>query len=90
MGWRIGPKIQRKKWRAFRLTILDERGWRCARCGKAGRLDLHHKKPLHEGGAVFEKENVEILCRSCHINEHRVYPPEPVEAWKKAVARFRG
>ena len=55
MSWRIGPTINKKKWRAFRLEVFNERGWRCERCKKAGRLEPHHKKPLHQGGAVSRK-----------------------------------
>ena len=88
MSWRIGPPVNKKKWRAFRLEVFDERGWRCQRCKKAGRLEPHHIRPLHQGGEIFSKGNIEVLCRQCHINHHRKYPPEPKAAWSKLVARF--
>ena len=31
---------------------LERAGWRCERCGKAGRLEVHHVRPLHKGGAA--------------------------------------
>ena len=91
MGWRTGPPIPLGRWRSFRRQIFDARGWRCERCQKAGRLELHHVKPIYQGGKVFEETNCEILCRKCHITHHRKtpeYPEEKKQAWKNLIARF--
>ena len=49
---RNGPPVEPGRWRpqhgmrayrALRRRILNERGWRCEDCGRAGRLELHHK-----------------------------------------------
>lgn len=33
-------------------------------------LELHHKIPLFLGGAEFDKDNLVLLCRSCHKKAH--------------------
>ena len=67
----------------------DARGWRCESCGKAGRLELHHPKPLKNGGAALDDKNAKILCRACHISHHK-RPPTPASlAWDDLVSRFR-
>ena len=39
-------------------------------CGKAGRLEVHHIKPLEHGGKPFELSNLRTLCREHHIRIH--------------------
>lgn len=58
------------RWRTLRLAIFDRDGYRCRACGKAGRLECDHKKPLHEGGAQWDPANLQTLCRGCHIAKH--------------------
>ena len=72
-------------WERFRRRLLDVRGWRCERCAGAGKLELHHKIPLEHGGQAFGKSNVEVLCRSCHIEHHRPDAGPGVAAWKKLL-----
>ena len=77
-------------WSSFRRRLLNERGWRCSECGKAGALEIHHKRRLHEGGDPFDESNCAILCSGCHIAVHRP-PPDPArEAWKKLVGEVMG
>jgi len=40
----------------------------CERCGRAGRLDVHHKDGDPTNNAP---ENLEVLCRGCHLKHHR-------------------
>ena len=63
----------------FRRKVLDARGWRCEDCGKAGRLELHHPLKLEHGGAALDDKNAKILCRGCHIQNHKRPPPR--RAW---------
>ena len=62
-------------WERFRRYLLNKVGWRCARCGGVGRMELHHIKRLSSGGAVFDEDNIEVLCRRCHLKEHHVRAP---------------
>ena len=73
----------------FRRKVLDARGWRCEACGKAGRLELHHPKPLKNGGAALDDKNAKILCRQCHIQHHKRPPTPESLAWDDLVSRFR-
>lgn len=76
------------RWAAARLRALGVAGWRCGRCGRSGRLEVHHKLPLHRGGALYDPENLAALCRGCHIDAQGttdVEEPEP--AWVSRANR---
>ncbi|MCH5315443.1 MAG: HNH endonuclease [Eubacterium sp.] len=40
----------------------------CENCGKSGNLDVHHIDGNYQNNNL---ENLKVLCRSCHIKEHR-------------------
>ena len=73
MSWRK-HKIDRRKWARVRLQVLDRDGWRCVQCGKAGRLEVDHVTPMESGGAVYEKRNLQALCRPCHFRNQNLRP----------------
>lgn len=58
-------------WHNVRLAILERDGWRCTKCGRAGALEVHHVKPLEEGGHPTSPDNLVTLCRDHHQLEHR-------------------
>ena len=60
-----------RKWRKARRLAIERAGRRCERCGAAGRLQVHHKTPLCEGGAARDPGNLEALCPPCHMAAHR-------------------
>ena len=35
--------------------------------GGPGKLEGHHKVGLNNGGSPYDPDNVETLCRDCHI-----------------------
>ena len=51
-----------------RRLALDRDGWRCQNpgCGRAGRLEVDHVRPLQHGGELFDLGNLATLCISCH------------------------
>lgn len=51
--------------------MFDAAGWRCESCGRAGRLELDHKRPVHDGGDWWGAHNLQVLCRGCHIEKSR-------------------
>ena len=50
--------------------VLDEHGWRCARCGERYLLQIHHRLFRSHGG-THRRENLEPLCSDCHRRIHR-------------------
>ena len=81
------------RWEAARRALFDDAGWKCQLCGKAGRLEAHHRRPLHKGGAEYDPANLMALCRSCHIAQTRAQRRPPVAGqadWRAAAARAFG
>ena len=75
MSGRLGRGIYSGiRWRALRLDVLRSAGWRCRRCSRFGD-EVHHIVRLADGGAAFDKDNLEPVCRLCHLDEH-LHPDE--------------
>ena len=89
MGWRDSNPVNRRVWRRVRRVALDRDGWRCRACGRAGRLQVDHIRPLSAGGDTYGLENLQTLCVGCHIaktaQENRNPNPER-DAWRALVA----
>ena len=58
-------------------------GYRCTRCGKAGKLEAHH---VHGAGVgdPYEVGHIKTFCRGCHIEHHQLekMTPEEIE-WRR-------
>ena len=54
-------------WAVIRRRVLDRDLWRCRECGRAGRLEVDHVKPLYSGGHETDMRNLQTLCRDCHF-----------------------
>ena len=80
------PAHRQRAYRRMRKRILDERGWRCEDCGRAGRLELHHLVEVENGG-TDEPFNLRILCRQCHFATHNRKPGPDRSGWKAEIAR---
>ena len=86
MSWRDRARpIDRRRWARVRRQVFQRDNWRCRACGKAGRLEAHHVQPLHKGGAPFDLDNLETLCRGCHIEAHRRKLSPGEAAWRALV-----
>ena len=81
-----------KLWGPVRLQVLERDGYRCQKCGKAGRLEVDHVTPLDLGGAMYKTENLQALCRNCHFEktaqENRNEPTESEEGWQRLIAEL--
>jgi len=53
-------------WRSLRLRAIRRDGYRCVQCGRAGRLEVDHIKPLGKDGSPYDLDNLQSLCRNCH------------------------
>lgn len=63
--------IDRRKWAVVRREVLERDGYRCRRCGRAGRLEVDHVKPIAAGGSLYDLDNLQSLCRPCHFDKTR-------------------
>lgn len=72
---------KRWAWELIRRGVFARDGFRCVRCGRPGRLECHHKQELQHGG-TNSTDNLETLCRSCHIAHHRPVAAREVQAWR--------
>ena len=71
-------RTHRAGWDRLRKRALAAAGRRCSRCGRAGRLEVHHVRPLSLGGD--NRSPVAVVCRNCHFSQHN--PPDPArEEW---------
>ncbi len=78
-----------RAWAIIRARVFARDGYRCVKCGKAGRLECDHIRPVAHGGAQFDVENLRTLCRGCHVEitaklNRRPDPPERA-AWDVLV-----
>lgn len=77
-----------KAWRNLRLSLIAERGGRCARCGTISRAEDivgHHKTELtpenvHDHTISLNPERIEIICRFCHDEEHNRFGRQKAKA----------
>ena len=89
---RHGPGFSRRR-ALQRFSALNRDGWRCRKCGKAGRLEVDHIVPVSQGGPEWgidaaDISHVQTLCVGCHISksafEHS--KPDPArESWAALV-----
>ena len=57
-------------WPALAHAIRERDGYRCQDCHRTNvRLDVHHRRPLSEGG-TNRRTNLVTLCRRCHTKRH--------------------
>ena len=87
-------RLQPARWRAVRRRVLDRDGWRCKACGKAGRMEVDHIKPLFKfpDQDPYDPGGCQTLCRSCHIAKTRREnrrPGTPAERrWWRLMAEY--
>lgn len=84
-------RLNRRRWALLRRQVLDRDGWRCRQCGRAGRLEVDHVQALEDGGDPWAPDNLQTLCRQCHIRKtarenraRRSVSPE-ARAWRLLV-----
>ena len=78
------------RWTETRRAAFEHDGWRCRACGRPGRLEAHHVRSLARGGDPFDLENLETLCRPCHIERHRRKLSPGEAAWRALVDDLLG
>ena len=76
------------RWQRIRRSAFERDGFRCRACGRPGRLEAHHVRPLERGGDPYDLANIETLCRGCHIDRHRRQRTPAEIAWARAVRKL--
>ena len=73
-------------WGRFRRYILERDAYRCAECGKPGRLEVSHIVAVKDRPDLeLVASNCRALCRTCHLAvDAKPIPPE-VKAWREFV-----
>ena len=82
-------RLDGPRWEQTRLRALEAAGWRCGRCGAAGRLECHHLTPLHRGGEPYQLDNIIVLCLGCHVAAHRRPLTDAEQAWRDLLYAVR-
>ncbi len=59
-----------RKWQRARLAHLSREPL-CRACGRAGE-QVDHIKPVSRGGDMWDDDNLETLCASCHSQKTRI------------------
>ena len=62
--------LNRRKWAALRLRMLERANWRCG-CGRYGN-EVDHIRPLRAGGDPYDESNLQVLCGGCHAAKTRI------------------
>ena len=78
-------QLDQRRWGLVRRAVFERDGYRCVVCGRAGRLEGHHLVALEDGGDPYSLDNVETLCRDCHIAAHRRPLTAAEQAWRALV-----
>ena len=68
---RSKPHLNSLRWQRLRLYVLRRDNWTCAKCGGEVLLEVHHIQEVAAGADPFDPDNLEVLCRNCHIVHHR-------------------
>ena len=80
-------RLHGKEWFQLRTTVLQRDGFRCKRCGRAGRMHVDHVKPLADGG-TNALSNLQSLCYHCHRVKTRIEQAKPERAeWVERVTK---
>lgn len=56
-------------WDLRRMHVRSRDSYCCAECGVGNMLQLHHKRPISQGG-THRLDNLVLLCRFCHSEAH--------------------
>ena len=89
-GSRFYAALNQRRWQLLRLKAFARDSWRCRKCNKAGALECDHIIPLHKGGAPYDADNLQTLCRGCHIaktaEDAGRGPDLAREAWRELLS----
>lgn len=60
------------RYKEWRKAVFERDGFHCVKCGTKKDLQAHHIKPWKNNKALrYEVSNGVLLCRKCHLKEHK-------------------
>ena len=74
-----------KRWKAIRQRALNRADGQCEECFSIGEVQVHHRTPVSLGGAIWDLENLIVLCRSCHLEAHRRIEFAKMPDWQRRL-----
>ena len=81
--------LHTRRWSRLRRVILDRDNWRCRVCGKHGKMEVDHIRPVRNGGAEWDANNLQAICRACHMAKTANENGKPISperlAWRRLV-----
>ena len=92
-SWRGSDAPDRKRWEAVRLDVLARDDCTCQGCGYANDgygLEVDHIVPIAEIDSkdYYDMENLQTLCRDCHLRKTMTERAEPVCTWDKFLVKY--
>lgn len=73
---------------SWRDEVFAYKGKKCAVCGKTEGLEIHHVKPLANGG-TNDFNNLLVVCREHHDQLHMKYSKrKPYKAGRNKIASY--
>lgn len=79
-------RLDARRWAAARRMVFERDGHRCRKCGRAARLECDHIVPLEQDKDQnpYDSDNLQTLCRACHMAKTARENRRPVSAERKA------
>lgn len=76
-----------KTWNSLRDELFEENGNKCEKCGSGLSLEIDHKHAIVNGGDMWDKNNLQVLCRKCHLKKTRLdlYKKKNVKVGQKVL-----
>lgn len=66
--------LQTDYWKAIRLMMFKTHGKVCSRCQSKWLIQVHHLSYNFRGREHRSMRDLQILCRTCHRQEHGLSP----------------
>lgn len=57
-------------WQLIRKAAIHNADYRCEMCNTSNRLEVHHRTYKHRGYEFRHKEDLTVVCHSCHASHH--------------------
>ena len=95
MSWHHA-RLNAARWKSVRRKVIGRDGWRCRKCGKAGRLEVDHVRPMQRDPDQdpYSLAGLQTLCRGCHIEKTRHENRRPLteldRKWRALLAELAG